>query len=226
MPSPLNYLQIGAVHLDVSLPASSQEARGALQPAEVDLLVLESSGGRHVESGQARRAMEQLAARHAQDAIRVATLTPSGRPIALRCGDLAGMQVSASHAGGLIVAACRTGSKGVGVDLVDPLSAGPGLDWWDSTDSTSLKTNHERVLSWAAREAAYKAARLDAPFAPSGIHVTMLGDDGFAWQIGTPGGPIAGRGCFFRVGEALLAVAVEQEAVSTAKCADEVAACS
>ena len=104
MPSPLNYLQIGAVHLDVPLPAPSQEARGELQPAEVDLLVLESSGGRHVESGQARRAMEQLAARHAPDAIRVATLTPSGRPIALRCGDLAGMQVSATHAGGLIVA--------------------------------------------------------------------------------------------------------------------------
>jgi len=226
MPSSLNHLQIGAVYLDVSLPASLQEARGALQPAEVDLLVLESSGGRHLESGQARRAMEQLAARHAQDSIRVATLTPSGRPVALRSGDLAGMQVSASHAGGLIVAACRTGSKGVGVDLVDPLSVGPGLDWWEGTDSTSLKTNHERVLSWAAREAAYKAARLDAPFAPAAIHVTMLSDDGFAWKIGTPGGPIAGRGCFFRAGDSLLAVAVEQQAVSTAKRADEVVACS
>ena len=228
MPSPLNHLQTGAVYLDVSLPASPQEASGELQPAEVDLLVLESSGGRHVESGQARRAMERLALRHAtsQDPIRVATLTPSGRPIALQGGDTVPLQVSTSHAAGLIVAACRIGSKGVGVDLVDPASAGSGLDWWDGGDSTLQKTKPERAPFWAAREAAYKAAQLDIPFAPAGIRVVMLGDDGFAWRIGTPGGPTAGRGRFFRAGDCLLAVAVEQQTVSSAKCADEVTACS
>lgn len=226
MPSSLNHLQIGAVYLDVSLPASLQEARGALQPVEVDLLVLESSGGRHLESGQARRAMEQLAARHAQDSIRVATLTPSGRPIAIQNGDKAGVQVSASHTGGLIAAAGRKGSRGVGVDLVDPLSAGPGLDWWAEASGHADKSPAMRSHFWAAREAAYKAAQLDIPFAPAAIHVAMLSDEGFAWRIGTPSGPIAGRGRFFRAGDCLLAVAVEQQTVSAAKSADKAATCS
>ena len=136
------------------------------------------------------------------------------------------MQVSASQTGGLIAAAGRKGSRGVGVDLVDPLSAGPGLDWWETRDSVARDTTSERAPLWAAREAAYKAALLDAPFAPAGISVVLLGDDGFAWRIGTPGGPIAGRGRFFRAGDCLLAVAVEQQTVSAAKSADKAATCS
>ena len=172
--------------------------------------------------------MERLALRHAtsQDPIRVATLTPSGRPIALHDGDTIPLQVSASHAAGLIVATCRTGSAGVGVDLVDPATAGSGLDWWAETSGHADKSPTMRSHFWAAREAAYKAAQLDIPFAPAAIHVAMLSDEGFAWRIGTPSGPIAGRGRFFVAGQCLLAVAVEQQRVAVGMRADEVVLCS
>ena len=195
----------------------------------IDLMVIsrEKNGGS--ASGDARRAMEQLASHHAEKPIRVATLTPSGRPIALQAGERANLQVSASHAGSLIVAACRAsyGSDlGIGVDLVDPASAGRGLDWWDGDTASVSKTNAERAPLWASREAAYKAAMVDVPFTPAKVAVAMIGDDGFEWRIDTPGGAVGGLGRFFQVADYLLAVAVELQEHLQSDCFDGVAQCS
>ena len=195
----------------------------------IDLLVINREKTSGSSSGQARRAMEQLASHHAEAPIRVATLTPSGRPIALLSGELAAVRVSATHAGEMIAVACRAdcvGGSGVGVDLVDPESAGRGLDWWDEDAASVSKTNAERAPFWAAREAAYKAAMVDVPFAPAKVAVAMLGDDGFGWRIDTPGGAVGGLGRFFQVADYLLAVAVELHEHLQPDCFDEVAQCS
>ena len=108
-----------------------------VDPVRFDLLVLECSESQRSHSGEARRAMERLATEHASAQIRVATLTPSGRPIALQSGDTADVQVSASHAAGLIAAVCRTKRPLIGGSIrqATPLRDGgvffpSPIGWW------------------------------------------------------------------------------------------------
>ena len=223
-PLPIEELRVGEDYLDVALAVDEMRCQNGVNLAQVDFRVL-AAGDPATQSGQARRAMEQLAIRHsAVRPLRVATLVPSGRPVVMHAGKKVAVQVSASHTGGLIGVACRAGHLGVGVDLVQPDSAGPGLDWW-AAQSDVCDRPGERIRRWAAREAAYKAARLDSPFYPLRVEV-RLDKEGFDWRINTSDEPISGRGGFLAVGSCLLAVAVEWGACPEAVVGQEVAACS
>ena len=223
MSSPFKKLDVGALHLDVPFGLGERDSQDLMATISVDLQLFRTTDHR-LQSTQARRAMETLASRHhATPPVRVATLPPSGRPIALQAGDKAAVQVSASHAGGLVVVACRDGLAGVGVDLVEPASAGHGLDWWTCGDG-ACDTAEDRPRLWAAREAAYKAAVLDAPFVPANVEVRLDGPS-FFWRINHSQSPIAGEGRFFSAAHCLLAVAVEQRAVTVPRCSPEAAVC-
>ena len=223
MSSPFENLDAGTLHLDVPFGLPDRDSQDPMAIV-VDLRLFRATDHR-LQSTQARRAMETLAARHhAAPPVRVATLTPSGRPIALQAGDKASVQVSASHAGGLVAVACRDGVAGVGVDLVEPASAGRGLDWWTSGDGAG-DTAEDRPRLWAAREAAYKAAILDAPFVPANVEVILDGP-AFSWRINHSQSAIAGEGRFFSAAHCLLAVAVEQRAITAPPCSPKAAVCS
>ncbi len=226
MSSTPTQLREGVEYRALELPLAPAGDALPVDPVRFDLLVLACSEPQRSHSGEARRAMERLAAEHASTEIRVATLTPSGRPIALQSGDTADVQVSASHAAGLVAAVCRTGREGIGVDLVDPSSAGPGLDWWDGPQADKSRTNAERAAVWAAREAAYKAAKTDLPFSPAAIAVRLSDEAAFDWRIDSAGDPIAGRGRFFSIADRLVAVAVQLESAASTAREDEVVVCS
>ena len=111
MSSPFENLDVGTLHLDVPFALPDRDPRDPIATIWVDLRLFRAADHR-LQSTQARRAMETLTARHhATPPVRVATLTPSGRPIALQAGDKASVQVSASHAGGLVAVACRDGQS-------------------------------------------------------------------------------------------------------------------
>ena len=222
-------LDVGVAYRGVELPTVGVNGQSGQDNFRIDLLVIDNENTRGSLSGDARRAMEQLVANYAEPPIRVATLAPSGRPIVMQDGGPTAVQVSASHAGGLIVAACRPSCRngqGIGVDLVDPASAGRGLDWWSEDTASVSKTNAERALLWAAREAAYKAAMVDVPFSPAKISVELIDDDRFGWRTGSPSGKVSGVGRFFRVDHFLLAVAVEVKWIYSRGIDQEAAPCS
>ena len=229
MSSTLIELEAGVAYRGIELASAVTDPLPSHDASRIDLLVINGEKTSGSSSGDARRAMEQLASHYAEAPIRVATLTPSGRPIALLSGELANVRVSATHAGEMIVAACRAdcdGGLGIGVDLVDPASAGRGLDWWDDRRESDPRTNAERALLWGAREAAYKAASVDVPFAPAKIAVTMNSHDRFGWRTEISGGSVGGVGRFFRVAHFLLAVAVEGQWVNTRQVDQETTLCS
>lgn len=161
----------------------------------------------------AARLAEELVSAHLgceRPLVRVAGLMPSGRPIAMVQGRAASVCVSVSHGGGLVVAvACR--AAGVGVDIVDPADAGPGLDIWFTPDERLLLPDEEGLLRarlWAAKEAAFKAARLDERFHPRAVRIHDLRRTTFAWSVRGDHRCVEGQGTFAVAGSHLVAVAV------------------
>lgn len=163
--------------------------------------------------------------------VRVAALMPSGRPVAMVRGKSVPVAVSVSHSGSLIAAAaCTTGS--VGIDIVDPAEAGRALDIWFTPDELALLPDEDGLLRarlWGAKEAAFKAARLDDGFRPCSVDIGTLGRTGFRWSVRGEHGPVEGRGTFTMAGMHLVAIAVAtdcESAAAWAPSAAEVVACS
>lgn len=142
--------------------------------------------------------------------VRVAALSPSGRPVATVQGRGATVSVSVSHADGLFGAAvCGTAS--VGLDIVDPAEAGPALDAWFTPDELTLFPDGDGLLRarlWTAKEAAFKAAGLDDGFRPRGVAIGQFDTAGYRWTVRSRYHHVCGRGVFMKLGTHLVAIAV------------------
>lgn len=150
--------------------------------------------------------------------LRVATLSPSGRPVVLVAGEAAGCGISISHTrrrpargasiGLVAVAACR--GRPVGVDVVFPadVSPEPLARFVASDDPRSAIDPWHVSLEWAAKEAAYKASAIDEAFRPHRVVVERLADDGFRWRVSGLFRAVHGAGRFIMEDDHVVAVAV------------------
>ncbi len=135
--------------------------------------------------------------------VRVASLLPSGRPIVLASSGVMRMSVSIAHERGLVGAAICAGA-GVGIDIVDTTAVRAGLDHW-LVDAERVAASPGMV--WAAKEAAFKAAGLDAAFRPLRVSIEPSGDGMFSWTLRDEWRTATGAGRFREAGRYLLAVA-------------------
>lgn len=178
----------------------------------VELAVEETMQGEPASAEAARLAEDLVAAWLGWEdcTVRVAALMPTGRPVAMVRGCSAKVSVSVSHIGGMIAAAA-CGEAGVGIDIVDPAQAGRGLDIWFTPDELALLPDDDGLLRarlWGAKEAAFKAARLDEGFRPCSVELDDLGPTGFRWHVRGEHGTVSGQGVFTVAGMHLVAVAV------------------
>ena len=175
----------------------------------VDLVIDEAVDRIGISAAAARLAEELVAARIGCERrlVRVAPLSPSGRPVAMVRGRGATVSVSVSHVGGLFGAAV-CGTAGVGLDIVDPAAAGPALDAWFTPDELALFPGDGllRPRLWAAKEAAYKAAGVDDGFRPRRVAIEQLDTTGFCWIVRGQHRRVDGRGVFTTAGPCLVAV--------------------
>lgn len=169
-------------------------------------------GGVESLSGAALRLAEDLVATLLSTpcaAVRVAGLAPSGRPVARVAGMSSGPAVSVSHVRGLLGAAASTDGQ-VGLDIVDPAAAGRALDAFFTPDELTLMPDDMgllRALLWGAKEAAYKAARLDTEFRPRRVTIESLSPNGFSWVVRERHAVVTGVGRFATVGRYVVAIA-------------------
>ncbi len=162
-------------------------------------------------SAEAARLAEGLVAERlgiAPGRVRVASLVPSGRPVAFVSGEPAAVCLSISHVPGLVGAAVSADAW-IGLDIVDPAEAGRGLDVWFTPDELALVPDDGRLraLLWAAKEAAYKACRLDTEFRPRGVVIDSLAARSFAWTVQDRFGDVRGTGRLLALGRYVVALA-------------------
>lgn len=164
--------------------------------------------------------------------VRVAGLQPTGRPVARVAGRERGPSVSVSHVRGLIGAAVCTAGQ-VGLDIVDPADVGRTLDVFFTPDELALMPDDVglvRTLLWAAKEAAYKAARLDVAFRPRQVAIEGLSAAGFTWRVRDRATAVVGAGRFAMVGRHVVGIAATSTPPDGGGCgwatAAEAAACS
>ncbi|MFM8803250.1 MAG: 4'-phosphopantetheinyl transferase family protein, partial [Planctomycetia bacterium] len=181
-------------------------------PWSADLLCDRPRAGVDVRSGAVLRLAEDLAcASQGLDpgCVRVAALPPSGRPVAMVDGAPAWFAVSVSHVRSL-VGAVLSDAAWVGIDIVDPADAGRALDVWFTPDELSLLPDDHgllRAMLWSAKEAAYKAARLDTEFRPRTVTIEQLTPHAFEWVARDGHAEAFGDGCYGTAGRHLIAVA-------------------
>lgn len=92
-----------------------------------------------------------------------------------------------------------------------------------------MKTDSCGPGSGGAKEAAFKAARIDDGFRPCSVEIDDLGCTGFRWSVRGEHGPVFGQGIFTVAGMHLVAIAVAANHEAAAGCAPsaaEVVACS
>lgn len=184
-----------------------------LAGCRVDLAIVEMTD-RAGASAAAVRLAEQLVAERSgseRRAVRVAALPPAGRPVATVLGRKTTISVSLSHDAGLCGAAVCDGG-GVGLDIVDAASVRKASDVWFTSDELSLMPDDGllRARLWAAKEAAYKAARLDEGFRPRRVAIEGLWTSGFRWSVRGDHRLVRGAGTFFH-GPHVIAVSVATE---------------
>jgi hypothetical protein len=141
--------------------------------------------------------------------VRVAALAPSGRPVATVAGTPVPCAVSVSHVRGL-AGAVVSDNACVGIDIVDPADAGRSLDVWFTPDELALLPDDHgllRAMLWAAKEAAYKAARLDTEFRPRMVVIESLSANAFKWRVRDGHAEVDGEGCFATLGRYVVAIA-------------------
>lgn len=168
-------------------------------------------------SGAARRLAERLVAQRTglpAATIRVAALLPSGRPVASGEDGILPVSVAMAHERGLVGAAVCSG-PGVGIDIVDPAAVRAGLQQWLDVAERDVSASVPPGMLWAAKEAAYKAAGIDAPFRPQAVAVEADGE-GFSWRLADRWRGASGAGRFIADGRHLVAVACTSAAPATA----------
>lgn len=132
-----------------------------------------------------------------QDAVRIERSEPSGRPLLTMDGKPASIYVSVSHLNQWC-AVTLDATRSVGVDLA-PLDAAHRLAAWLQPEDRWAGAGPSRVMPaycWAAREAAFKAVRLDIPFCPDDFALHALTDATFSWCYRVRHDSLTGLGRF------------------------------
>lgn len=180
-------------------------------------------------SGVALRLAENLVANVlgiATDRVRVATLLPAGRPIVTVVDTACCPMVSVSHALGLYGAILSHEAQ-VGIDIVHPDEVAPSLETFFTPRERAMLWENNAFFCgclWAAKEAAYKAARLDIGFQPLRVHINNLTVGGFQWSLFGPRGRVEGAGTLAMVNQCIVAFAATRAASNDAAgdgCSDE-----
>ena len=189
---------------------------------DCSVVVVVKCGVAACPSGAVARLAEEVAEESLQPLagrVRVASLLPAGRPVALVAGRHGGVSVSVSHTPGLIgAAACREAD--VGIDIVDfcPQSASGersdvGLEYWFTPAERHLLAGDRSVsrgMVWGAKEAAYKAAALDAEFHPLEVLIEAVDSAHFRWSLGHSWSTVHGVGRFCLAAGQIVVLAVAQ----------------
>jgi hypothetical protein len=175
----------------------------------VSIATAEPDPGESLTTG-VRRLAAALVGSHLRgrsDPIRIETVLPSGRPVATDSRGLLPVAMSLAHDAGLMAAAAAERCH-VGIDVIAIESRSSGLDYWlDSDERRWERRTGAPGLLWAAKESAYKAARLDTPFRPREITVAPEGGDGFRFTWSSRWHVVTGSGRFMVEGGYLVAVA-------------------
>jgi hypothetical protein len=199
-------------HFAEDLPIGRVQRGLRVGPWSIDVLLDAPMGGGEAMSGDALRLAEDLVATSlgvAQGVVRVASLLPSGRPVTTMQGVPASCVVSVSHVRGL-VGAVVSDAASVGLDIVDPADVGRSIDVWFTPDELALLPDDHgllRTMLWSAKEAAYKAARLDTEFRPRRVTIESLSANGFEWRVRDGHTEASGAGCFATAGRYVIAIA-------------------
>lgn len=165
------------------------------------------------QSAAAARLAEELIAAHIgceRSRVRVANMMPSGRPHATVRGRSGAIHVSMSHSSNMI-GACVCETTSVGLDIVQAEEVDRKLDFWFTPNELSLLPEEDTLLRariWGAKEAAFKAARLDEGFRPCAVKITALESTSFRWSVQGNHRKAAGQGIFTLAGMHLCALAV------------------
>lgn len=166
----------------------------------------------HAVSLAARRLSEQVCSDLVGTPVRVATLLPSGRPIAWQQGGVEPCLVSISHTHQLLSAIACRGAVGAGVDLVSMDRPGLSFSWCFTQFDTDGSVSDSRLTAirlWAAKEAAYKASRIDIGFQPRRVHISGENATCFKWTLSGDHEIIRGIG-IWKVAEGhVIAIAVQ-----------------
>ena len=206
-------------------------------PWSVDVLCDQPLAGVEPRSGEVLRLAEDLLTLSKgldTRTVRVAALAPSGRPVATVDGEPAPFFISVSHVRGLVAAAVSDAAW-VGIDIVDPADAGRSLNLWFTPDELALLPDDHgllRAMLWAAKEAAYKAARLDTEFRPRTVTIESLSPQAFAWLVRDGRAEVRGDGYFGTASRHMVAIAATPirdavgSVVNDRSCTREPAACS
>jgi phosphopantetheinyl transferase len=145
--------------------------------------------------------------------VRVARLMPSGRPVATIFGRHDSFFLSISHFNTLVGAAlCLT--NGIGIDIINSEEVPKSVEFWFSPHEASLLSEDDSMLRarlWSAKEAAFKAARLDIAFDPHSIAICDLSSHGFNWSVRTDFRLVNGEGVFVNDPIHIIAVAITIE---------------
>lgn len=214
--------------LGEELPVGRVRRGMRIGPWSADLLCDRLRAAVDPLSGEVLRLAEDLACSSQgldPGSVRVAALPPSGRPVATVAGEPARFAVSISHVRGL-GAAVVSDAAWVGIDIVDPADAGRSLDCWFTPDELSLVPDDHgllRAMLWAAKEAAYKAARIDTEFRPRTVTIEQMTANGFDWVARDGRAEFGGDGCYGTAGRHLIALAatpIRRAAAWTAHAAD------
>ena len=139
--------------------------------------------------------------------VRVATLLPSGRPVASSGARVLPVAVSLSHLPGFAAAAASVVADGVGIDVVEGGRNRSALGFWFGSRERAWAAATAPQRVWAAKEAAFKAAGIDDGFHPREVEVTDDGDDRFRWRLADRWRSAEGAGRFVPAGRWLVAVA-------------------
>lgn len=161
----------------------------------------------HAVSAAARALAERVGTRLVGRPLRVACLLPSGRPVVMPITGAESCLVSVAHSRRLLAAAACRGVGGVGIDIVAADDPSAALDW--CFDAAEAAAAGSRARLWAAKEAAYKAARIDAGFQPRRVRIAPAGATRFRWSIDADFGIVGGVGGWTDAGGHVVAVAVQ-----------------
>jgi hypothetical protein len=194
------------------LPLNRISSRLRVGSWTIDVVCATPADRHESQSGLAARLAEELVAAGLdlpREAVRVAGMPPSGRPVAMVHGVAVGMAVSLSHVRG-VAGAAASAQASIGIDIVDPAEAGRELDAFFTPDELALAPDDDgllRGLLWSAKEAAFKAARLDVGFCPRAVAIESLVGNGFEWTVSGPHRLVSGAGSFAWAGRHIVAIA-------------------
>jgi hypothetical protein len=199
-----------APFLTVPMPLTARPPAGAGGGVLVQAEVAPHTLAAHAVSAAARSLAERVGSRLIGGPLRVACLMPAGRPVVLPIGDAGSCMVSVAHSRSLLAAAACRGVGGVGIDIVAPAESSAALDWcFDAAEAAHADDDASRARLWAAKEAAYKAARIDAGFQPRRVRIEPVGAERFCWSIAAGFGMVDGVGSWSEAGGHVVAVAVQ-----------------